>query len=1243
MQILVIRGANLASLADRFEIDLTQEPLRSAGLFAITGDTGAGKSTILDAMCLALYGTCPRLTGVGVNDDVPDVAGETTKANDPRAALRRGAAQGFAEVDFLAADGQAYRANWTIRRARNRTDGRLQNVERALTRLSDEVVIETQITSVRERVTEISGFTYEEFRRSVLLAQGDFDAFLRANTAERAALLEKVTGTEVYRVISRKVYERAEAARAALDLLEVQRSASETLTEEERADLALEKEALDLRLECLDQELRELRAKIARRTELDTAENLLATAAGNLASAKEAWDAAAGDRSQLTRLDAALSLRAEHARLYAAVTGAQRAKQDHAEAEKRQSDLGVDEVAAKEADLAAEEDVQKAEARFKDFGPIWSRAEQLDSQVSGAEQEFIKARGLQEEMAAKVSRARDTLSTLSKGKTEAETEISRAAAVLTGLPGGEALMARSAQITSLIGERQTARGERDRQSGRARDARKAADEAGIRRDKLSGSEKTARQEISAAEERNAKVSLRLEELAQINPQGRMARLVEGAGAVRDMQRSALEVRSATSREEKAATEITAARSALEEAQAKLQGATAEIARADIAIQALASPVDRAEAAASAAAAALRQHLAEGEPCPVCGSVSHPVHEDTALSALAKDLRANLEGERLKLETAKREADAAARARDAGEQSLKRGEADLSKAQTDREESARLFTDARARAETTGLTSLPSDPASAPAALQDLLAKIELRRGEIDGQIREEQDLRSKLLAEQKSIATLRKSAEEAASLREAEIKVVADETAKALLAEQAAQTQSNRITAIDAEILPTLELIGLSGAELDTRPDAVLERINQVLETWKKALSAKETGEARVREIAPKITSAETTLQAEKDTLARAEEAARERKSAWDRLTAERATLIDGEPTEQHRSRHNQIRLDALEGQRKAAVALSRAQSLKAAADDRLATMANQLAIAGTELKEARDDLSAKMTLAGFDLETLNDLLRLGVPERDRLQSHLKILEDRVTGCVSAHAARKGDLARVAEQAAGLAPLEDLQSEATRIEGDRSLAGESRGALVERIAQDDALRGKIAGLDLEIAAAREIRDTWQAVNEAVGSRQGSKFAQIAQAVTLAMLVERANQHLAAFKPRYRLAQGGDDLALNIIDQDMGDEIRSTSSLSGGERFLVSLSLALALSQMGSHGGLATTLFIDEGFGALDAESLDVAMDALQALQAQGRTIGVISHVEAMKERIPVQIQVIRRGSGMSRVEMPEAA
>ena len=156
---------------------------------------------------------------------------------------------------------------------------------------------------------------------------------------------------------------------------------------------------------------------------------------------------------------------------------------------------------------------------------------------------------------------------------------------------------------------------------------------------------------------------------------------------------------------------------------------------------------------------------------------------------------------------------------------------------------------------------------------------------------------------------------------------------------------------------------------------------------------------------------------------------------------------------------------------------------------------------------------------------------------------------------------------------------------------------------------------------------------------AVGSKNGDRFARLAQSITLDVLVDRANHHLRDLKPRYRLKRAGTELALNIVDQDMGDEERSTRSLSGGERFLVSLSLALALSRMGGSGGLAATLFIDEGFGSLDAESLDLAIDALEALQSQGRTVGVISHVDAMKERISVQIRVKRQGGGRSSISV----
>ena len=204
MKIEKISVKNLASLEGSFEVDFTQEPLKSAGIFAISGSTGAGKSTLLDALCLALYDKTPRFA---VNTDgftLQDGAKSTIKQDDVRNILRRGTGEGFAEVEFIGVDGHRYRSTWTVWRAGNRANGSLQNQKMQVMDLTNNEDLKGTKKELLEQLVKLIGLSYEQFTRTVLLAQNDFATFLKSRGTEKAELLEKLTGTEIYSLISLK-------------------------------------------------------------------------------------------------------------------------------------------------------------------------------------------------------------------------------------------------------------------------------------------------------------------------------------------------------------------------------------------------------------------------------------------------------------------------------------------------------------------------------------------------------------------------------------------------------------------------------------------------------------------------------------------------------------------------------------------------------------------------------------------------------------------------------------------------------------------------------------------------------------------------------------------------------------------------------------------------------------------------------------------------------------------------------
>uniref|UniRef100_UPI0028A5DE53 SbcC/MukB-like Walker B domain-containing protein n=1 Tax=Pseudomonas sp. TaxID=306 RepID=UPI0028A5DE53 len=269
----------------------------------------------------------------------------------------------------------------------------------------------------------------------------------------------------------------------------------------------------------------------------------------------------------------------------------------------------------------------------------------------------------------------------------------------------------------------------------------------------------------------------------------------------------------------------------------------------------------------------------------------------------------------------------------------------------------------------------------------------------------------------------------------------------------------------------------------------------------------------------------------------------------------------------------------------------------------------------------------------------LDRLLAIDDAQLGELRQRLQLAEKAVEQSRVLLQERDQRLQQHAAQMTVESSAEDLEQ--TLGELRERLAGHEQQCAELRAQQADDQRRQQASQALagEIEQAHQQWQRWARLNALIGSASGDVFRKIAQGYNLDLLLHHANAQLRQLARRYRLKRGGSALGLLVLDTEMGDELRSVHSLSGGETFLVSLALALGLASMASSTLRIESLFIDEGFGSLDPESLQLAMDALDGLQAQGRKVAVISHVQEMHERIPVQIQVRRQGNGLSDVEV----
>lgn len=1277
MRILAVRGHNLTSLAGTFAVNLNDGPLRRAGLFAITGPTGAGKSTILDALCLALFDAIPRLpTGRG-EQSAAERDPKTLAANDVRGVLRRGAASGWAEVDFIGVDGHGYRARWEVRRARLKADGAVQAQSMSLSSLEGDQRFGDGKKSVLAEIEQRLGLSFEQFRRAVLLAQGDFATFLKAPATERSALLELLTGTEIYSALSKAAHERERREKQALDNLVAQGGGIGVLAAEARAELETERQQADAAVADADRLVDEARAALdwwAQDRRLAEAEQ---TAQDAAARADAAWQ-----QAEPRRAVAALRRRAQPLRPL--IADADRLAQAVAQARHAEEDANAARAAAQQALVAATDrltvaagQAEAANAARLRAEPALAQAAELDGRIAALAREAEEA---QTHAADAEAQARAAAETLRRADAALTAGRERVTALTAALAAQDALAPLAGQWARWDAALLRVADADARQRAAEAEAHRLAtalaaldDQAEIAQTAVA----TAQADLDAADRALAGVeaepapaldAVLTQRRATLDRRDRLRGLAALAEQTAQRREESARWRAErAARREEEARETAAAIACAAEANAK-QAARDE---ADDTLRRL-RLIQREDVDS------LRRRLVAGEACPVCGSDHHPWAGDGAPLAQLRDVTRDQEQRVAVL--ARDHTDALAR--QAGHEATARAARSAAAGLDERLDVLDRALDAdgaRWTRERSALVALLTGPEVPTPLATAQLAHTHLTADALPatpeaGALAEwlaEFDTRLEALAEEEARALDHRKRLDAA--REAQTQAGdrlrrAGEAQSRVAREREATGNAQRLAdgnrdharrdgdAARSELAEPLAFLPDWRAALDRDPAAFRAEWSARVAAYQNQRDERADQERGVADSERRVERA----QADHSGAAALAETARQRchglTDRLDALRTERAGLLDGQPVAERRAA-----LDAQQRQADSAAqqaALERqdaAARLTAAAH--LVERSHAAAIAADQAAaEARDRLTDALTASGLsdaearhataqpEAEGLAEDHALAELETARRDAALVLAERRRQRAdhrdrQPPHAAQTMGDGDGEDDLTGLTGLTRAEAALTEAISHQDAARQRQGAARGRLTADDENRARLADLTIAIDAQKSQHALWLSLSGLIGSADGQKMRNFAQSLSLDRLLAHANRHLDELARRYRLERvPGANLDIQVIDREMGDERRGVHSLSGGELFLVSLALALGLSAMaaGTAGGIGT-LFIDEGFGTLDPDSLDVALSCLEALQAGGRQVGVISHVPAMVERIGAQVRVNPLGGGRSRV------
>lgn len=1113
MKLLKLTISNIASV-EHAEIDFTGDVLGQAKLFIINGETGSGKSTILDAICLALYNDTPRLSK-NIKDKIL-LNNDQINIFDNRQLLRRNTGKGGVELTFEGNDGKHYRATWSVHRAHGKTDGNLSNLKRTLECEGTTYVKGTEINAA---IKEAVGLNFDEFCRTTLLAQGRFTEFLKSDDGNRSAILEKLTGTEVYSRIGQKIYE---------------------ITRQKADDYSRLKAKIDdVKLLSDDQE-QALRADLER-------------------SQKEAD----GLGNESKRLQGIINWIADRQK---------------AEAGKASIESEVRNV-----ESVLQSDQAQQEARTVDDWDKSAKARAQLEQIGSNEKQLAALEGKSTQLAADFARLKSGLKWL-----EADTKRTEqaAATVQKWIDDNSAHRHMLEQAQTIAAKlRECLQLDRDTMKARRDIDKQQETLAAIGREVKRMKELKTNEERQAETFKTEEAALRTD-YAKRNPKAIEEKRNKAEARALLLGKTQLAIgrlNQLADYEARVQGKVNEAKTKLNELKAKEPQLKTEEAQAKERCDRANEQYDKVKLSLDDNIKELRSRLKAGDTCPLCG---HVIDGELTTEAFESALLP-LQAEREKAQAALTKA---ASANGLNAKAANELQKQLADAGTELAKAARDASEARATAkqlwQELELSGEPSEE----------VAKREMQIAS-DAKQQAQKDL--------DEANTMRDLADGKQKEAEKHSKAVATTDAKLAELREKSATAKARIESLEQAIKSYGQraegnlkwadgVITISGwRDAWTRDgQGVIDRIGSEA----KQLSDKEKELNRLNAV---MTEAKANLQNAANRL----NDLNTFNSLWGQLPAQEPTKVDGLAD-------------------KASILLRHATEWRTARES---------------LKEANDEYHKAVNefcqSSGIAPERIAMLGTIGAEAISGMKQRLGQLNEQLLKLQGRLKAACDTMANLNSQKPEMADGDATESLQQQLDECRKMTNELNqriGQQRQQLSDNENTKAQVSSDRQKLKALEDEWLKWDKLCSDLGDNNGKKLRTIAQSFILRNLLHDANDYMRHFTQRYRLTCGTDSLSILIEDNFNGGVRTTANTLSGGEGFMASLALALALARIQGREFAVDTLFIDEGFGTLDENCLDTVVSTLERLQSiGGRKVGIISHMEALSARIHTQVQVRR--------------